>query len=114
MDPASSDKAAFVTTSGLFEWTVMPFGLTSSPSTFKLLMELVLVGLRFETCLIYLDDKIVYGRSFEEQRKRLEVFSRLASAQPSKCVLFQRSFPYLGHCIRRWHSNGSSESSRSP
>ena len=50
MDPASSDKAAFVTTSGLYEWTVMPFGLTSSPSTFERLMELILAGLRFETC----------------------------------------------------------------
>ena len=53
MDPASSGKAAFVTISGLYEWNVMPFGLTSSPSTFKRLMELILAGLRFEICLIY-------------------------------------------------------------
>jgi len=66
MDPASSDKAAFVTTSGLYEWTVMPFGLTLSPSTFEWLMELISAGLRFETCLIYLDDIIVYGKSFKE------------------------------------------------
>ncbi|KAL9967719.1 hypothetical protein ACROYT_G026008 [Oculina patagonica] len=59
MAPASSGKAAFVTTSGLYEWTVMPFALTSSPITFERLMELILAGLRFETCLIYLDDKSV-------------------------------------------------------
>ena len=52
MDPASSGKAAFVTTSGLYEWNVMPFSLTSSPSTFERLMELILAGLRFETCLM--------------------------------------------------------------
>ena len=63
MDPASSGKAAFVTTSGLYEWNVMPFGLTSSPSTFERLMELILAGLRFETCMIYLDDTIVYGKN---------------------------------------------------
>ena len=104
MDPASSGKAAFVTTSGLYEWTVMPFGLTSSPSTFERLMELILVGLRFETCLIYLDDVIVYGRTFVEELKRLEeVFVRLKSAglklKPSKCVLFQKSVAYLGHIV---------------
>jgi len=104
MDPASSGKAAFVTTSGLYEWTVMSFGLTSSPSTFERLMELILAGLRFETCLIYLDDIIVYGKTFEEELKRLEdVFVRLRSSglklKPSKCVLFPKSVTYLGHIV---------------
>ena len=104
MDPASSDKAAFVTTSGLYEWTVMPFGLTSSPSTFERLMELILAGLRFETCLIYLDDIIVYGKTFEEELKRLEeVFVRFRSSglklKPSKCVLFQKRVTNLGHIV---------------
>ena len=104
MDPASSDKAAFVTTSGLFECTVIPFGPTSSPSTFERLMELILVRLRFETRLIYWDDVNVYGRSLEEEMKRLEeLFCRLVSAElklkPSKCSLFQRSVPYLGHIV---------------
>ena len=104
MDPASSGKAAFVTTSGLYEWNVMPFGLTSSPSTFERLMELILAGLRFETCLIYLDDTIVYGRTFQEELERLEeVFVRFASAglklKPSKCLLFQKRVAYLGHIV---------------
>ena len=104
MDPASSGKAAFVTTSGLYEWTVMPFGLTSAPSTFERLMELILVGLRFETCLIYLDDTIVHGRTFLEELERLEeVFVRFETAglklKPSKCVLFQKSVAFLGHVV---------------
>ena len=69
-------------------------------------MELILVGLRFEPCLIYLDDVIVYGRSFGEELKRLEeVFSCFASAglklKPSKCMLFQTSVTYLGHIYQR-------------
>ena len=92
MESTSSDKAAFVTTSDLFEWTVTPFGLTSSRSTVERLIKLVLLGLRFETCLIYLDELIVYGRSFEELNRSEEVLSRLATAslklKPSKCVLF--------------------------
>ena len=104
MDPASSGKAAFVTTSGLYEWNVMPFGLTSSPSTFERLMELILAGLRFETCLIYLDDTVVYGKTFLEELERLEeVFVRFESAglklKPSKCVLFHKSVVYLGHIL---------------
>ena len=104
MDPASSGKAAFVTTSGLYEWNVMPFGLTSSPSTFERLMELLLAGLRFETCLIYLDDTIVYGKTFLEELERFEeVFVRFESAglklKPGKCVLFQKSVAYLGHIV---------------
>ena len=67
-------------------------------------MELILAGLRFETCLIYLDDTIVYGRTFQEELERLEeVFIRLASAglklKPSKCLLFQKRVAYLGHIV---------------
>ena len=104
MDPASSGKAAFVTTSGLYEWNVMPFRLTSSPSTFERLMELILAGLRFVTCLIYLDDTMVYGKTFLEELERLEeVFVRFESAglklKPGKRVLFQKSVAYLGHIV---------------
>ena len=42
----------------------MPMGLTSAPSTFERLMESVLKVLKLKTCLIYLDDVIVHGRSF--------------------------------------------------
>ena len=102
MDSAGSDKAALVTTSGLYEWIVTPFGLTSSPSTFERLMELMLGLLRFETCFIYLDDIIVYGKTSGEELKRLEeVFVRFRSSglklKPRKCVLFQKRVTYLGH-----------------
>ena len=55
-------------------------------------------------CLVYLDDIIVFGRTFEEQLERLEeVFKRLRSAnlklKPSKCFLCQRSVEFLGHVV---------------
>ena len=81
MDAGTQEKAAFVTSSGLYEWTVMPFGLCHAPSTFARLMELVLKGLHWKICLIYLDDMIVMGRTSEEELERLkEVFKRLARA----------------------------------
>lgn len=56
MDPKDREKTAFVTRSGLHEWTVMPFGLCNAPSVFERLMETVLKGLQWEDCLYFHDD----------------------------------------------------------
>jgi len=98
------DKSAFVTRSGCFRFTVMPFGLTCAPTVFQRLMDFVLCGLSYFTCLVYMDDVIVFGRSIDEELHHLdEVFSRLRNAKlklkPSKCSLFQRSVEFLGHVV---------------
>ena len=67
-------------------------------------MELVLAGLHWSTCLVYLDDIIIYSRNTEEYFKCLqEVLKRLRKAglklKPSKCYLFQKSVHYLGRII---------------
>ena len=69
-------------------------------------MELVLRGLHWERCLVYLDDIIVFGRNFEQALENLElVFDRLASARlnlkPKKCALFQHSVKFLGHVVAK-------------
>ena len=102
----TQEKAAFVTPSGLYEWNVMPFGLCNAPSTFARLMELVLKGFHWKICLIYLDDVIVMGHTFEEELERLEqVFERLAwtglKLKPEKCFLFQKRVSYLGHVVTK-------------
>ena len=84
----------------------MPFGLCNAPSTFTRLMELVLKGFYWKICLIYLDDVIVMGRTFEEELERLEqVFERLAWAglklKPKKCFLFQKRVSYLRHVVTK-------------
>jgi len=82
----------------------MPFKLTCAPSVFQRLMDVVLCGLSYQACLVYLDDIIVFGKTFDEQLTRLgEVFSRLKAAnlklKPSKCFLCQRSVEFLGHIV---------------
>ena len=98
------DKSAFVTRRGCFRYTVMPFGMTTSPSVFQRLMDCVLAGLSYITCLVYLDDVIIFGRTFDEQLTRLdEVFCRIRRAnlklKPTKCSLFQREVEFLGHLV---------------
>src|SRR3978361_1001120 len=60
------EKTAFSTSNGLYHFTVMLFGLCNSPATFERLMEMVLRGLTWKTCWVYLDEFMVMVRSFEE------------------------------------------------
>jgi len=70
-------KTAFITRRGCFRYKVMPFGLTCAPSVFQRLMDLVLCGLTYETCLVYLDDIIVFSHDFDSHVGRLrEIFDR--------------------------------------
>jgi hypothetical protein len=55
-------KAAFVTPDGLYHFKVLPFGVANGPSTFQSTMDIVLGGLRLTSCLVYLDDIIVYAQ----------------------------------------------------
>ena len=106
MDPEDQEKTAFCTRSGLYEFKVMPFGLTNAVATFERLMETVLRGLQWNECLVYLDDVIVFGSTFEQTLERLtHVFDRLSNAglklKPSKCSLFAEEVNFLGHVISR-------------
>ena len=94
-------KSAFVCKYGHFEMTRMPFGLNS---TFQRTMELALHGLQWVTCLIYIDDIVVFGRSFDEHISRVqEVLERIKQAglklKPDKSNLFQTSVLFLGHVV---------------
>ena len=106
MEKSSIEKTAFVTHKGLFEFTVMPFGLTGATGSFQRLMDCVLSGLLWKSCLVYLDDVIVFSKTFEQHQEHLEqVFQALADAnlkiKPSKCRFFQEQVVYLGHTLTR-------------
>ena len=97
-------KTAFASKQGLFKFKVMPFGLCNAPATFERLMETVLAGLNWQICLIYLDDIIVIGRTFEDMINNLDkVLTKLRDAglklKSRKCQLFAREVEFLGHII---------------
>ena len=67
-------------------------------------MNLVLAGLQWSTCLVYLDDIIVLGRDFSGHLRNLHlVLQRIRDAglklQPAKCAFFQSEVKYLGHIV---------------
>ena len=79
-------------------------GMCNGPPTCQRLMELVLNGLQWQICLIYLDDIIVFGSNFSEHIQRIEtVLQRISDAglklKPEKCHLLKSEVAFLGHVV---------------
>ncbi|KAE8973500.1 hypothetical protein PR001_g26291, partial [Phytophthora rubi] len=97
------DKTAFTTKQGLYRFVRMPFGLTNAPSTFQRMMNSVLRGLTWKTCLVYLDDIVVFTRGSIEKHvvELASVLERLSAAgltlKLKKCTFAAKSMEYLGH-----------------
>ena len=104
MSPDSKEKTAFMTHEGLYEFSVMPFRLCNAPATFQRLMEVTLRGLARHKCIVYFDDILVMGQSFQEHLRNLwEVLSWLQLAglrlKPWKCHLIKTESKYLGYVV---------------
>ena len=99
-------KSAFCCKFGHYEMTRMPFGLNNAASTFQRTMEIVLQGLQWETCLVYIDDIIVYGSDLNQHVKRVEqVLERIKAAglklKPEKCHMLRTKVVFLGHVVSK-------------
>jgi hypothetical protein len=71
-------KTAFKTRYGHFEYLVMPFGLANAPATFQLYIHRALGGLLDRTCVVYLDDILIYSENEEDHDGHVEeVLDRL-------------------------------------
>jgi len=89
---------------GFYEYNRMPFGLCNAPATYQRLMEECLKGLHLKICLIYLDDLIIFSKTYEEHLERLElVFQRLRECglklSPKKCKFFKHRVKYVGYIV---------------
>ncbi|KAK9701035.1 RNase H-like domain found in reverse transcriptase [Popillia japonica] len=103
--PASRPITAFtVPGKGLFQFKVLPFGLHSAGATFQRFLDSIIGPDLANIALVYLDDVVVLGRTFDEHLSNLHiVFSRLQEAglqlQPAKCQFAKQSIKYLGHVV---------------
>ena len=104
LHPDSKPLTAFCCHEGLYEFERLPFGLRNSPSSFARLMQIVLRGLLFKICLVFIDDIIIFAHTFSEHVTNLKiVFNRLREAnlklKPRKCEFGKAKIQFLGHLV---------------
>ena len=73
MHPDDIHLTAVSTPFGLFEWNVMPMGLSNSPATHQRRMYKALRHLIGRICHVYLDDIIVYSDTVHDHVKHLRI-----------------------------------------
>ena len=99
------NKTTFTFHAGTYRFLRMPFGFCNAPATFQRTVNILLSGYRWKTCLVYLDDVIIFSKSIEEHLKHvdevLEILRQAGMAlKLKKCHFFTNSVNYLGHVIR--------------
>ena len=95
---------AFICSEGLFEFNVLNFGLANAPAVFQRLMQKVFSGYLWMFIMVYLDDILIYSKTFEEHLQHLELaFKRLEEhnlkLQPKKCSFVAKETNFLGYII---------------
>ena len=102
LHPETKHKTGFVTHQGVWEFNRLPFGLMNSPMAFSMVLTEVLRGFSYKFALTYIDDCLIFSKSFEEHLVHLsQVFDRFRKAnlklKPSKCHFAAKEVKYLGH-----------------
>jgi transposase InsO family protein len=105
VDPADRDKTTFTSHYGIYRFIRLPFGLRNAPGTFQRAVDIILSGVKWKTCLVYLDDVIVFSPSREAHMRHVDEALTLLekaglSLKLAKCQFFKDTVNYLGHVIR--------------
>jgi hypothetical protein len=99
-------KTAFISRYGLYEYTLMSFGLTNAPTDLMYLMNKVFMEYLDKFVMVFIDDILVYSRCEEEyeEHHRL-VLQKLQDhrlyVKLSKCEFWLKQVTFLGHIISK-------------
>jgi hypothetical protein len=99
-------KTAFVLRYGLYEFTVMSFGLTNAPAYFMYMMNKVFMEYLDKFVMVFIDDILVYSRNEGEHEGHLRlVLQKLRDhklyAKLSKCEFWLKQVAFLGHVVSK-------------
>jgi hypothetical protein len=99
-------KTTLITKTGLYDWTVMPFGLKNATSTFTRTMSEVFKDLGGASLKVFVDDLNVHNETWDDHLRHLEaVLGKLRGVNlklnPSKCSFDAKSIAFLGHVVSR-------------
>ncbi|KAL0150648.1 hypothetical protein M9458_054065, partial [Cirrhinus mrigala] len=97
-------KTAFSTTTGHYEYLVMPFGLSNSPSIFQAFINEVFRDMLHRHVIVYIDDILIFSENLETHINHVRsVLQRLIAnklyAKLPKCEFHQTKISFLGYVI---------------
>jgi len=105
LEPGSCYLTAFSCPDGIYEWTVIPFGVVNGPAYFQQqVCTDVLAGLVGHICYVYIDDIIVGGSTWKQLLEHVDtILIRLKKSRlivnAAKCQLGVPKIEYLGHVL---------------